>query len=190
MAVLMTAVLVVNAGWSPHNIRLLGGGDGLRYWLCCGNSVVCVVVVVACCTVVVVIGSRVVVVTGSRVVVADWRCDWIGMGIAEMLARQGCRITVAGDGFAALCSIEEARPDIIFMDAMMPRLDGFQTCALLRSSEQWRNTPVVLVSAGETLLDQVKAELAGAHRYLQKPFRAAELLQAIGDLVTDARETR
>ena len=52
----------------------------------------------------------------------------------KLLARQGCRITVAGDGFAALCSIEEARPDIIFMDAMMPRLDGFQTCALLRSS--------------------------------------------------------
>lgn len=124
---------------------------------------------------------------GIRVLLVD-DSPSIRQSTEKLLARQGCQISTASDGFDALCQIEEARPEIVFMDAMMPRLDGFQTCALLRSSQQWRDTPVVLVSAGETLLDRVKAELAGANRYLPKPFRGAELLQAIDDFVADARE--
>lgn len=104
-----------------------------------------------------------------------------------MLEPLGCSITLAEDGFDALCRIAALRPDIIFMDVMMPGLDGFQACALIRASPQFGETPVVLVSGNDGLLDRARAELAGARRYILKPFRKADLLEAIAALVPGAR---
>lgn len=106
-----------------------------------------------------------------------------------MLEPLGCAITLAEDGFDALCRIAALRPDIIFMDVMMPGLDGFQACALIRSSPQFGETPVVLVSGSDGLLDRARAELAGARRYILKPFRKADLLEAIAALVPTARQS-
>ncbi len=105
-----------------------------------------------------------------------------------MLEPMGCSITLAEDGFDALCRIAALRPDIIFMDVMMPGLDGFQACALIRASPQFGETPVVLVSGSDGLLDRARAELAGARRYILKPFRKADLLEAIAALVPTARQ--
>ncbi len=105
-----------------------------------------------------------------------------------MLEPLGCSITLAEDGFDALCRIAALRPDIIFMDVMMPGLDGFQACALIRASPQFGETPVVLVSGNDGLLDRARAELAGARRYILKPFRKADLLEAIAALVPSARQ--
>ncbi len=102
-----------------------------------------------------------------------------------LLCQSGYQTSTAADGYEALCSLSREQPDIVFMDAMMPRLDGFQTCALIRQSPRFSGLPVVLVSAGEALLEKVRAELAGAQRYLVKPFRREELLRAIRELVAD-----
>lgn len=114
----------------------------------------------------------------------------------QILEEVGCQITVAEDGFDALCRIAAVRPDIIFMDIMMPALDGFQACALIRASPEFGSTPVVLVSANDGVLDRARAELAGARRYILKPFRKSDLLEAIKTLVppvsnsvVDAQET-
>jgi len=106
-----------------------------------------------------------------------------------MLEPMGCTITLAEDGFDALCRIAALRPDIIFMDVMMPGLDGFQACALIRASPQFGETPVVLVSGSDGLLDRARAELAGARRYILKPFRKVDLLEAIAALVPTARRS-
>ncbi|MDP1932853.1 MAG: response regulator [Gammaproteobacteria bacterium] len=102
----------------------------------------------------------------------------------QILEEAGCHITVAEDGFDALCRIAAVRPDIVFMDIMMPGLDGFQACALIRASPEFGTTPVVLVSANDGLLDRARAELAGARRYILKPFRKNDLLGAITALVS------
>jgi twitching motility two-component system response regulator PilG len=103
---------------------------------------------------------------------------------AETLLKQNGFITsLASDGFEALCRLTEMQPDIILMDGMMPRLDGFQTCALIRRHSRYRDLPVIILSGGDSLLDRVRAELAGAQRYLLKPFSRQELVQAIHELL-------
>lgn len=113
----------------------------------------------------------------------------IRQSVQAMLEPLGCTLTLAEDGFDALCRIAALRPDIIFMDVMMPGLDGFQACALIRASPQFGETPVVLVSGNDGLLDRARAELAGARRYILKPFRKADLLEAIAALVPTARQS-
>jgi twitching motility two-component system response regulator PilG len=108
-----------------------------------------------------------------------------------LLQQCGFITAVACDGFEALCCLSEARPDIILMDGMMPRLDGFQTCALIRRHSHYRNLPVIILSGSDSLLDRVRAELAGAQRYLLKPFSRQELVQAIRELIpSEAGEKR
>lgn len=106
----------------------------------------------------------------------------------KLLEGAGCQITLAEDGFDALCRIAALRPDIVFMDITMPTLDGFQACALIRASAEFGTTPVVLVSANDGLLDRARAELAGARRYILKPFRSSDLLEAITALVPRASD--
>lgn len=102
--------------------------------------------------------------------------------IRSLLEHAGHQITLADDGFDALCKIPGLRPDIVFMDIVMPGLDGLQACSLIKASK-FGETPVVLVSANDGLLDRARAELAGAARYIPKPFRKADLLTAISTLV-------
>jgi len=101
----------------------------------------------------------------------------------RLLEQAGCQVTVAEDGFDALCRLAACKPDIIFMDAAMPNLDGFQACTLIRGSPRFKQTPVVMVSANDGILDRARAELAGAERYILKPFRKDDLMEAISTLV-------
>lgn len=99
-----------------------------------------------------------------------------------IFVEQGYETVSAEDGFDALCKLADLNPAIIFMATGMPRLDGFQSCALIRTSKQFASTPVVLLSSDYGPLEKARAELAGASRFLQKPFARKELLAAVGEL--------
>jgi twitching motility two-component system response regulator PilG len=96
-----------------------------------------------------------------------------------LLQREGCDVVTAVDGFEALSKIAEANPDIVFVDIMMPRLDGYQTCALIKNSQHYQNTPVIMLSSKDGLFDQAKGRVVGSDQYLTKPFSKDELLGAI-----------
>ncbi|GMG85910.1 twitching motility response regulator PilG [Biformimicrobium ophioploci] len=96
-----------------------------------------------------------------------------------LLQKAGCTVVTATDGFDALAKIADSRPDIIFVDIMMPRLDGYQTCALIKNNSEFRSTPVVMLSSKDGLFDKAKGRVVGCDQYLTKPFSKSELLGAI-----------
>jgi len=96
-----------------------------------------------------------------------------------LLQREGYEVVTAVDGFEALSKIAEANPDIVFVDIMMPRLDGYQTCALIKNSQNYQNIPVIMLSSKDGLFDQAKGRVVGSDEYLTKPFSKDELLNAI-----------
>ena len=96
-----------------------------------------------------------------------------------LLKKEGCEVVTATDGFEALAKIAEHRPDIIFVDIMMPRLDGYQTCALIKRNRMFRDTPVIMLSSKDGLFDRAKGRIVGSEQYLTKPFTKEELLGAI-----------
>ena len=99
---------------------------------------------------------------------------------AEIFLKQaGCVVILSEDGFDALSKIVQYAPDIIFCDIMMPRLDGYQTCALLRRNEKWRHVPFVMLSSKDGLFDRARGAMAGSTEYLTKPFTRESLLQAV-----------
>jgi twitching motility two-component system response regulator PilG len=99
---------------------------------------------------------------------------------AEMLLKkEGCEVITAVDGFEALAKITDQQPDVIFVDIMMPRLDGYQTCALIKSNRLFRSTPVIMLSSKDGIFDKAKGRIVGAEQYLTKPFTRDELLGAI-----------
>ena len=100
-----------------------------------------------------------------------------------LLKKYGCKIITATDGFEALAKIVDHHPDIIFVDIMMPRLDGYQTCALIKQNRNYRNIPVVLLSSKDGLFDRARGRIVGSDRYLSKPFTREELLNAIKELI-------
>jgi len=107
---------------------------------------------------------------------------------AETLLRNaGCEVVTATDGFESLSRIVDHQPDIIFVDIMMPRLDGYQTCALIKRNETYKNTPVVMLSSKDGLFDRARGRIVGSDQYLIKPFTRSELLGAIERHVISAR---
>lgn len=96
-----------------------------------------------------------------------------------LLRKEGCDVITATDGFEALAKIAEQRPDIIFIDIMMPRLDGYQTCALIKNSQAFKSTPVIMLSSKDGLFDRARGRIVGSEEYLTKPFTRDELLNAI-----------
>lgn len=96
-----------------------------------------------------------------------------------LLKKVGCNVITAVDGFDALAKIADNRPDIIFVDIMMPRLDGYQTCALIKNNSAFRSTPVIMLSSKDGLFDKAKGRVFGSDQYLTKPFSKEELLGAI-----------
>jgi len=95
------------------------------------------------------------------------------------LSQAGCKVVLAEDGFDGLSKVVDHRPDVIFIDVVMPRLDGYQTCALIKNHPQFKNTPVVMLTSKDTLLDRARAKLAGADQYLIKPFNKKSLVDAV-----------
>ncbi|WP_421622113.1 response regulator [Alkalilimnicola ehrlichii] len=96
-----------------------------------------------------------------------------------LLKKEGCEVITATDGFEALAKVAEHRPDIIFIDIMMPRLDGYQTCALVKNNPAFRATPVIMLSSKDSLFDRARGRIVGSEQYLTKPFTRGELLDAI-----------
>lgn len=96
-----------------------------------------------------------------------------------LLTKVGCEVITAIDGFDALAKIADQKPDIIFIDIMMPRLDGYQTCALIKNNKAFKTTPVIMLSSKDGLFDKAKGRIVGSDQYLTKPFSRDELLNAI-----------
>jgi twitching motility two-component system response regulator PilG len=96
-----------------------------------------------------------------------------------LLQKAGCTVITATDGFDALAKIADSNPAIIFVDIMMPRLDGYQTCALIKNNSAFKSTPVIMLSSKDGLFDKAKGRIVGSDEYLTKPFSKEELLGAI-----------
>ena len=101
-----------------------------------------------------------------------------------MLNREGCEVITANDGFEALSLIHKHEPKLIFVDIMMPRLDGYQTCAIIKNNARFKNVPVVMLTSKDGLFDKARGRIVGSDHYLTKPFTRDELLSAVRDQVT------
>jgi len=96
-----------------------------------------------------------------------------------LLKKVGCEVVTAIDGFEALAKITEHKPDIIFVDIMMPRLDGYQTCALIKNNQAFKATPVIMLSSKDSIFDRARGRIVGSEKYLTKPFSKEDLISAI-----------
>jgi len=103
---------------------------------------------------------------------------------AEIFLRQaGFEVILAEDGFDALAKISDHQPRVIFVDIMMPRLDGYQTCALVKQNPNLKSTPVIMLSSKDGVFDRARGRLAGSDRYLTKPFTKETLIDAVNACV-------
>ena len=99
---------------------------------------------------------------------------------AEIFLRQGGHeVVLAEDGFDALAKVNDCQPDLIFCDILMPRLDGYQTCAIIKRNERFAATPVVMLSSKDGVFDKARGRMVGSQEYLTKPFTKHQLLQAV-----------
>jgi twitching motility two-component system response regulator PilG len=115
---------------------------------------------------------------GLKVMVVD-DSKTIRRTAESLLKKAGCEVFTATDGFEALSKIVDDEPDVIFVDIMMPRLDGYQTCALIKHNARFRTTPVIMLSSKDGLFDKARGRIVGSEQYLTKPFTREELLDAI-----------
>ena len=104
-----------------------------------------------------------------------------------LLKKAGCEVITAIDGFDALAKIVDGKPDIIFVDIMMPRLDGYQACALIKNNVHYKSTPVIMLSSKDGLFDKAKGRIVRSDQYLTKPFSKEELLGAISQHAQPSR---
>ncbi|MBN9405194.1 MAG: response regulator [Burkholderiales bacterium] len=99
---------------------------------------------------------------------------------AEIFLKQGGHeVTLAEDGFDALSKVGDSLPDLIFCDILMPRLDGYQTCAIIKRNEKFAATPVVMLSSKDGVFDKARGRMVGSQDYLTKPFTKDQLLHAV-----------
>lgn len=116
--------------------------------------------------------------TGLKVVVVD-DSNTIRRSAEVFLKQAGCVVALAEDGFSAMSVIVDQKPDIVFVDVMMPRLDGYQACALIKRNETFRATPVIMLTSKDGVFDRARGRLAGCDDYLTKPFTRESLLGAV-----------
>ena len=100
-----------------------------------------------------------------------------------LLTKEGCQVFTAIDGFDALSKIADHQPDLIVVDIMMPRLDGYETCSLIKHNKTVRETPVIMLSSMDGLFDRARGRIVGSEQYLTKPFTRDELLGAISNQI-------
>jgi twitching motility two-component system response regulator PilG len=99
---------------------------------------------------------------------------------AEIFLKQGgYQVLLAEDGFDALSKVNDHEPDLIFCDILMPRLDGYQTCAIIKRNVKFANVPVIMLSSKDGLFDKARGRMVGSQDYLTKPFTKDQLLQAV-----------
>ena len=116
--------------------------------------------------------------SGVKVMVID-DSNTIRRSAEIFLLQAGCTVILAEDGFDALAKIADHQPAIIFVDIMMPRLDGYQTCALIKKNSKFHGTPVVMLSSKDGLFDRARGRMVGSDQYLTKPFTKESLLKAV-----------
>lgn len=105
-----------------------------------------------------------------------------------LLSEYDCWVATAPDGFEALPKIAAFKPDLIFVDIMMPRLDGYHTCSLIKANPNYRHIPVIMLSSKDSIFDLARGRLAGSDKYLTKPFTRQDLLAAIQVHVIDGQK--
>src|SRR5450432_3117288 len=123
--------------------------------------------------------------TGVRVMVID-DSNTIRRSAEIFLMQAGCQVILAENGFDALAKIADHQPDLIFVDIMMPRLDGYQTCALIKKNGKFQRTPVIMLSSKDGLFDRARGRMVGSDQYLTKPFTKESLLKAVAAHVNRA----
>jgi twitching motility two-component system response regulator PilG len=115
---------------------------------------------------------------GVKVMVID-DSNTIRRSAEIFLNQAGCEVILAQDGFDALAKITDHDPDVVFVDIMMPRLDGYQTCSLIKRNAKYRTTPVIMLSSKDGLFDRARGRMVGSDEYLTKPFTKDTLLTAV-----------
>lgn len=126
---------------------------------------------------------------GIKVVVID-DSKTIRRTAETLLKKAGCEVITATDGFESLSRVMEHQPNIIFVDIMMPRLDGYQTCALIKNNQAFKKIPVVMLSSKDGLFERARSRIVGAEHYMTKPFTREELLNTIKTYVVDTKSSR
>ncbi len=116
--------------------------------------------------------------SGLKILVVD-DSKTIRRTAETLLSKEGCQVFTAIDGFDALSKIADHQPDLIFVDIMMPRLDGYETCSLIKHNKTFKKTPVIMLSSKDGLFDRARGRIVGSEQYLTKPFTKDELLGAI-----------
>jgi twitching motility two-component system response regulator PilG len=117
-------------------------------------------------------------IAGVKVMVID-DSNTIRRSAELFLKAAGCEVMLAEDGFDALAKIADQHPQIIFVDIMMPRLDGYQTCTLIKRNDRFKSTPVIMLSSKDGLFDRARGRMAGSDQYLTKPFTQESLVEAV-----------
>lgn len=116
--------------------------------------------------------------SGIKVMVID-DSNTIRRSAEIFLKNAGCEVVLAEDGFDALSKIADQHPQVIFIDIMMPRLDGYQTCSLIKRNDRFKTTPVIMLSSKDGLFDRARGRMAGSDEYLTKPFTQETLMEAV-----------
>jgi twitching motility two-component system response regulator PilG len=119
-------------------------------------------------------------IAGLKVMVVD-DSNTIRRSAEIFLKQAGCEVVLAEDGFDALSKLWDHNPAIVFCDVLMPRLDGYQTCALIKKSPRFHGTPVVMLSSKDGLFDRARGRLVGSEEYLTKPFTKDTLLKCVAE---------
>jgi len=116
--------------------------------------------------------------SGARIMVID-DSNTIRRSAEIFLMQAGCQVILAENGFDALAKIADHHPDLIFVDIMMPRLDGYQTCSLIKKNGKHKDTPVIMLSSKDSLFDRARGRMVGSDEYLTKPFSKESLLKTV-----------
>lgn len=119
---------------------------------------------------------------GLKIMVVD-DSKTIRRAAETLLEKEGCQVIAVVDGYEALVKIKETKPDVVFIDVMMPKLDGYQTCAMIKQNHLFASVPVIMLSSKDGLFDRVRGRASGATRYLTKPFTRDELIKAISQCI-------
>ena len=124
-----------------------------------------------------------------RVLVVD-DSNTIRKSAAVFLRQGGHDVVLAEDGFDALAKLTSSSPDIMFCDISMPRLDGYQTCAIIKSNQKYAQLPIVMLSSRDGIFDKARGRVVGAEHYLTKPFTREQLLEVVKEFGGKSEEKR
>jgi twitching motility two-component system response regulator PilG len=124
-------------------------------------------------------------VTGAKVLVID-DSNTIRRSAEIFLRQGGHEVVLAEDGFDALAKVNDHTPQLIFCDILMPRLDGYQTCAIIKRNPRFAHVPVIMLSSKDGLFDKARGRMVGSEEYLTKPFTKEQLLRAVEQFIGQA----